>query len=158
MYNSSSCQHYRVHLRRSSDSGPEKVGLVGTRFTMEADFFKRPFTEAGVQVVVPHADEIDYIAEKSTMNSKEALLSHRRETRLPRSLSECIRMKALRPLFWDAQSFLFYSRVQSYLLKHWTRLIFILRRCLKLFSSVLHQFAERNGGDLLPLFKTPRFK
>ena len=31
---------------------------------MEADFFKRPFTESGIQVVVPHADEVDYIAEK----------------------------------------------------------------------------------------------
>lgn len=44
--------------------GLKKVGLVGTRFTMEADFFKKPFTEAGIEVVIPHADEIDYIADK----------------------------------------------------------------------------------------------
>lgn len=42
----------------------KKIGLLGTRFTMEADFFKQPFTEAGIEVVIPSADEIDYIAGK----------------------------------------------------------------------------------------------
>jgi aspartate racemase len=51
----------------------KKVGLVGTRFTMEADFFKQPFTEAGIQVVVPHGDEIDYIADKIHDELEEAL-------------------------------------------------------------------------------------
>ncbi len=42
----------------------EKVGLLGTRFTMEADFFKKPFIEAGINVVVPAANEIEYIADR----------------------------------------------------------------------------------------------
>lgn len=44
--------------------GIKKVGLLGTRFTMEADFFVKPFIEAGIEVVVPSPDEIDYIADK----------------------------------------------------------------------------------------------
>lgn len=44
--------------------GLKKVGLLGTRFTMEADFFKRPFTEAGIEIVTPHAAEKNFIADK----------------------------------------------------------------------------------------------
>lgn len=41
-----------------------RVGLLGTRFTMEADFFKKPFRESHIEVVTPTASEIEFIAEK----------------------------------------------------------------------------------------------
>lgn len=44
--------------------GLKKVGLLGTRFTMEADFFKQPFIDAGIRVIIPASDEIDFIAQK----------------------------------------------------------------------------------------------
>lgn len=44
--------------------GLKKVGLLGTRFTMEADFFKRPFIDAGIGVITPVPNDIDFIAEK----------------------------------------------------------------------------------------------
>ncbi|MBG6244750.1 aspartate racemase [Candidatus Symbiopectobacterium sp. 'North America'] len=44
--------------------GLKKVGLLGTRFTMEADFFKRPFIEAGIDVITPILNDIDFVAEK----------------------------------------------------------------------------------------------
>lgn len=44
--------------------GLKKVGLLGTRFTMEADFFKQPFIDAGISIVIPTRDEIDFIAQK----------------------------------------------------------------------------------------------
>ncbi|QZN97118.1 aspartate/glutamate racemase family protein [Symbiopectobacterium purcellii] len=44
--------------------GLKKVGLLGTRFTMEADFFKRPFIEAGIDVITPMPNDIAVIAEK----------------------------------------------------------------------------------------------
>ncbi|MBG6242950.1 MAG: amino acid racemase [Candidatus Symbiopectobacterium sp. Dall1.0] len=44
--------------------GLKKVGLLGTRFTMEADFFKRPFIEAGIDVITPMPNDINFIAEK----------------------------------------------------------------------------------------------
>lgn len=42
--------------------GLSRVGLLGTRFTMEQDFYKKRLLERnGIEVVVPHADERDII-------------------------------------------------------------------------------------------------
>lgn len=41
-----------------------RPGLLGTRFTMQADFFHRPFREHGMTVVVPIAEEQQFIHEK----------------------------------------------------------------------------------------------
>jgi aspartate racemase len=38
-----------------------KVGLLGTRFTMEQDFYKRHLTDAGIQVVVPNQLDRDNV-------------------------------------------------------------------------------------------------
>jgi aspartate racemase len=40
-----------------------KVGLIGTRFTMQADFYQRPFSVAGINLVVPKREEQDVIHE-----------------------------------------------------------------------------------------------
>lgn len=40
------------------------VGLIGTKFTMENDFFKEPFLANGKKLMVPNGDEQDYIHEK----------------------------------------------------------------------------------------------
>lgn len=37
--------------------GYSRVGLLGTIFTMENDFFRLPFEEAGIEVVTPRHDE-----------------------------------------------------------------------------------------------------
>jgi aspartate racemase len=44
--------------------GVEKLCLLGTGFTLRSDFFQRVLGEAGIEVVVPDSDEIDYIQEK----------------------------------------------------------------------------------------------
>lgn len=41
--------------------GLQRVGLLGTRFTMEQDFYKDRLTRNGVQVVVPAADQRDEV-------------------------------------------------------------------------------------------------
>jgi aspartate racemase len=41
-----------------------KVGLLGTRFTMQARFYPDVFARAGIVVAVPAADEQDFIHEK----------------------------------------------------------------------------------------------
>lgn len=46
--------------------GLERVGLLGTRFTMQARFYPDVFTPRGVEVVVPTADEQAYIHERYT--------------------------------------------------------------------------------------------
>ncbi len=42
----------------------KKVGLFGTKFTMQAEFFKQPFIAAGIDVVVPQNNEQGFIADK----------------------------------------------------------------------------------------------
>jgi len=44
--------------------GVRRPGLMGTRFTMQADFFQRPFQAQGMTVVVPSAEEQLFIHEK----------------------------------------------------------------------------------------------
>lgn len=44
--------------------GIKKIGLLGTCFTMEEDFFKKPFREHGIDIVVPTKPEIDYVSDK----------------------------------------------------------------------------------------------
>lgn len=44
--------------------GLKNVGLLGTRFTMEADFFKQPLIDKGITVAIPSRTEIDFIADR----------------------------------------------------------------------------------------------
>ena len=44
--------------------GVNNLCLLGTKFTMESDFYQKAFREAGIRVVVPNPEEIDYIQEK----------------------------------------------------------------------------------------------
>ncbi|UCF06459.1 MAG: amino acid racemase [bacterium] len=41
-----------------------KVGLLGTRFTMQATFYQNVFSRDGIEVVVPSTEEQDYIHTK----------------------------------------------------------------------------------------------
>lgn len=43
--------------RRAREMGLKRVGLMGTRLTMGADFYKRPFVSNGMTVVVPSEAE-----------------------------------------------------------------------------------------------------
>jgi aspartate racemase len=49
---------------RASALGLKRVGLFGTRFTMQASFYADSFAEAGIEVVAPPPQEQDYIHEK----------------------------------------------------------------------------------------------
>ena len=44
--------------------GLKRVGLMGTRFTMQADFFQKPFLRHGLEVIVPTAADQELIHEK----------------------------------------------------------------------------------------------
>jgi aspartate racemase len=44
--------------------GLKKVGLIGTRFTMEGKFYPEVFSRAGTTLFTPNADEQTYIHEK----------------------------------------------------------------------------------------------
>jgi aspartate racemase len=50
--------------RRACELGLRRLGLVGTGFTMRADFYPRVFARAGMSVVVPSPEEQAYIHDR----------------------------------------------------------------------------------------------
>jgi aspartate racemase len=42
-------------------SGIQKVGLLGTKFTMELDFFKLKLTSRGIEAIIPNEADIEFI-------------------------------------------------------------------------------------------------
>lgn len=55
--------------------GYAKIGLLGTKFTMQAEFFKKPFIDAGIAVIAPHGDEQLFIAEKISKELEHGIIS-----------------------------------------------------------------------------------
>jgi aspartate racemase len=43
--------------RKAREIGAKRLGLLGTAFTMQADFFQKPFLARGMNVVVPEPDD-----------------------------------------------------------------------------------------------------
>lgn len=41
-----------------------KVGLLGTIFTMTGDFFKMPFWDKGIEIIIPSLEEMEFINQK----------------------------------------------------------------------------------------------
>lgn len=44
--------------------GLKKIGLLGTIFTMTGEFFKSPFVQNGIEVIVPTESEMELVNEK----------------------------------------------------------------------------------------------
>ena len=44
-----------------SKQGLKKIGLLGTKFTMERDFFKEKLAEKGIEALIPEKEDRDYI-------------------------------------------------------------------------------------------------
>lgn len=44
--------------------GMSKIGLLGTVFTMTGEFFKKPFVESGIEIVVPSEAEMELVNSK----------------------------------------------------------------------------------------------
>src|SRR5438034_1625949 len=44
--------------------GLKKLGLIGTKFTMQADFYPKVFLREGIELVVPDSEDQDYIHNK----------------------------------------------------------------------------------------------
>ncbi len=42
----------------------KKIGLLGTIFTMTGEFFKKPFSKNGIEIIAPKKEEMEFINEK----------------------------------------------------------------------------------------------
>lgn len=54
----------------------EKIGLIGTKFTMENDFFKKPFTSHNIEIVVPNQSEQEYIHRKIVEELENSIVNN----------------------------------------------------------------------------------
>jgi aspartate racemase len=54
----------RATCEAAKAMGLKRVGLFGTRFTMQAGFYQRAFSDEGMTVLLPDASEQDYIHDK----------------------------------------------------------------------------------------------
>ncbi len=50
--------------KRASGMKLKKLGLMGTKFTMESNFFQKAFHDAGISIIVPMKDEQQFIHNK----------------------------------------------------------------------------------------------
>src|SRR5699024_1697427 len=50
-------------MKAAEQKGLKKLALIGTKFTMEHDFFKKPFAAAERELAVPTEEEQKYIHE-----------------------------------------------------------------------------------------------
>lgn len=76
--------------RKTKEENIKKAALLGTKFTMKGDFFKRKFIQNGVDIIIPTDDEMEYINDKI---SKELELGIVKEDTLKQFLTIIERMK-----------------------------------------------------------------
>lgn len=62
-------------VAKAEEIGLSKIGLIGTKFTMEHDFFKNPFTSIGTEIVVPTEPEQHYIHEKIVAELEKGIVN-----------------------------------------------------------------------------------
>ena len=51
-------------LEDSKKRGYNRLALFGTIFTMTGDFYKKPFTDNGIEIIIPTGSEMQFINEK----------------------------------------------------------------------------------------------
>ncbi|MCH5248125.1 MAG: amino acid racemase [Muribaculaceae bacterium] len=71
-------------LAETKKHGYRRVGLIGTKFTMEKDFYKKPFLNNDIEIIIPNEEERQYVNEKISSElelniiKKETLLNFQR--------------------------------------------------------------------------------
>ncbi|WP_142828542.1 aspartate/glutamate racemase family protein [Planococcus soli] len=68
--------------RKAQDMKLQKIGLLGTQFTMESDFFKNPFIANGQEVVVPNKDEQQFIHGKIVEELEKGIVKEKTKKEL----------------------------------------------------------------------------
>lgn len=59
---------HRQHLK--------KLGLIGTKFTMKGDYYKKPFIQREINIVTPNEAEMDYISEKIASELEHGIINN----------------------------------------------------------------------------------
>ncbi|AQQ54795.1 aspartate/glutamate racemase family protein [Planococcus lenghuensis] len=75
---------------RAQELGLKKVALLGTKFTMENDFFKKPFRDAGIEITVPSEPQQQYIHEKTLSELEKGVVKSETKSEFIRIAQELI--------------------------------------------------------------------
>lgn len=53
----------------------KKLGLLGTIFTMTGEFYRKPFVDRGIEIVVPTVEEMELVNEKITSELERGIIT-----------------------------------------------------------------------------------
>ncbi len=51
----------KATAQKIKENGIKKIGLLGTKFTMQEDFYKQILIDEGIEVVVPSSKDMDVV-------------------------------------------------------------------------------------------------
>ncbi|PSL40192.1 aspartate racemase [Planomicrobium soli] len=63
--------------KRTEELGLEKIGLLGTKFTMENDFFQKPFLAGDKTIIVPASNEQQFFHEKIVSELEKGIVDEK---------------------------------------------------------------------------------
>lgn len=75
--------------------GLERIGLIGTKFTMENEFFKKPFLSDHKEIVVPNQFEQEYIHRKIVEELEKGLVMKETKARLLEIIQQMVQREHL---------------------------------------------------------------
>lgn len=73
----------------------EKIGLIGTKFTMENDFFKQTFISHNIEVVVPNQTEQEYIHRKIVEELENGIVRNETKERFINIINQMVEKDAI---------------------------------------------------------------
>lgn len=90
-------------LQEPTSGSFTRVGLLGTKYTMEQDFYKGKLAENGISVVIPEEDDIEAV---NSIIYDELCMGRKSRSSLEENtwkLSIKYPLRAFKALFWDVQ-------------------------------------------------------
>ncbi|WP_080873925.1 aspartate/glutamate racemase family protein [Oceanobacillus timonensis] len=82
-------------VEEAKNQGVEQIGLLGTKFTMERDFFKTPFEENGKRIDVPEEVTQQYLHEKIVNELENGIVNPETKKAFKQIVDEMIEQKQI---------------------------------------------------------------
>jgi aspartate racemase len=80
---------------QAKELGLERIGLIGTKFTMENDFFKKTFISDHKEIVVPNQLEQEYIHRKIVEELEKGLVKEETKARFLEIIQQMVKRDQL---------------------------------------------------------------
>ncbi|SDW64477.1 aspartate racemase [Marinococcus luteus] len=77
-------------VEAAENQGAQNIGLLGTKFTMEQEFFKKPFEENGKNIYVPEESTQQYLHEKIVSELENGIVNPETKKEFERITGEMI--------------------------------------------------------------------